>query len=232
MTYYFEAYACAIQEQELGTKDLISQRNKKVGVHADNHCRLCRIQVQDVFHIINSCSRMSLHYYLPLRHDTIAKSVYEQHHLKLALGCKVEYPADEFIHSKGNIEYWWNLSIKTAIKTKNNKPNLIIWNNEVKTCQVVEFSCPADINVFKKVSEKETMYGPLIRSMQLLYLDYKFEFIPIIVGALGSITTSLLQTVLQIDIALRVTMLVRKEKKTTSQINFLVVTIKQIKLLL
>ena len=59
-------------------------------------------------------------------HDAIAKYVYEQHRMKLVPGCKVEYPADEFIHSEGNIEYWWNLSVKTAMKTKNNKPDLII----------------------------------------------------------------------------------------------------------
>ena len=58
---------------------------------------------------------------------------------------------------------------------------------------MVEFNCPADINVSKKVSEKENIYGPLIRSMQLLYPDYKFEFIQIIVGALDSIPTCLLQ---------------------------------------
>ena len=174
MTSHFEAYACAIQEQEIGTKDLISRRNKKVGLRTDNRCRLCQNQVEDVFHIISSCSRMSSRYYLPLRHDAIAKYVYEQHRNKLAPGCKVEYPADEFIHCEGNIEYWWNLSIKTAIKTKNSKPDLIIWNNEVKTCQVVEFSCPTDINFSKKlISEKENIYGPLIHSMQLLYPDYK-----------------------------------------------------------
>ena len=66
-----------------------------------------------------------------------------------------EYPADGFIHCEGNIEYWWNLSIKTAIKSKNNKPDLTIWNNEVKTFQ--GFSCPADINVSKKVSEKKNI---------------------------------------------------------------------------
>ena len=193
MSSHFEAYACAIQEQEIGTKDLISRRNKKVGVHTDNRCRLCKNQVEDMFHVISSCSRMSSRYYLPLRHDAIAKYVYKQHRMKLVPGCKVEYPADEFIHSEGNIECWWNLSVKTAMKTKNNKPDLIIWNSEIKTCQVVEFSCPADVNVSKKVSEKENIYGPLIRSMQLLYPDYKFEFIPIIVGALGSIPTCLLQ---------------------------------------
>ena len=126
MTSHFEAYACAIQKQEIGTKDLISRRNKKVGVHTDNRCTLCKNQFEDVFHVISSCSKMSSRYYLPLRHDAIVKYVYEQHRMKLASGCKVEYPADKFIHSEGNIEYWWNLSIKADIKTKNNKPDLII----------------------------------------------------------------------------------------------------------
>ena len=35
--------------------------------------------------------------------------------------------------------------------------------------------------------------------MQLLYPDYKFEFIPIIVGALGSIPTCLLQGIERLD---------------------------------
>ena len=189
MTSHFEANACAIHEQENRHKRPVSRRNKKVGVHTDNRCRLCKNQVEDMFHVITSCSRTSSHYYLPLRHDAIAKYVYEQHRMKLVPGWKVEYPAGEIFHSEGNIEYWWNLSIKTAIKTKNNKPDLIIWNSEVKNCKVVEFSCPADINVSKKVSEKENIYGPLIRSMQLLYTHYKFEFIPIIVGTLRSIPT-------------------------------------------
>ena len=106
MTSYFEAYACALQEQEIVTKDLINRRNKKVGVHTNNCCRLCKNQVEDMFHVISSCSRMSSSYYLPLRHDAIAKYVYEQHRMKLVPGCKFEYPADKFINSGVNIEYW------------------------------------------------------------------------------------------------------------------------------
>ena len=69
---------------------------------------------------------MSSPYYLHLRHDAIAKYVYEQHRMELVPRCKVEYTAGKFIHSEGNnIESWWNLSIKAATKTKNNKPDLI-----------------------------------------------------------------------------------------------------------
>ena len=79
------------------------------------------------------------------------------------------------------------------MKTKNNKRDLIIWNSEVKHCQEVEFNFPADVKFLKKVSEKENIYGPLIHSMHLLYPDYKFESITIIVGTLYSIPTCLLQ---------------------------------------
>ena len=133
-------------------------------------------------------------------------------YLKVVPGFKVECPSDEFIHFEGNIEYWWNLSIKTAIKTKNNKPNLIIWNSEAKTCQMVEFNCPADANVFNKVSENYNIHGPLIHIVQLLYPDYKFEFIPIIVGALGLVPTCLLQDIESLDF---------KKKKSNRIINVL-----------
>ena len=44
----------------------------------------------------------------------------------------------------------------------------------------------------KAKKRKVNIYGLLIRSIQLLYPDYKFEFIPIIIGAFGSISTCLL----------------------------------------
>ena len=88
----------------------------------------------------------------------MAVYVYEQYCMKLVPRCKVEWPSDKYIHSEGNIEYWWNLSIKTSIKARNNKPDLIIWNSEVKAWQVIEFSCPADLLLLGK--GKENIYGP------------------------------------------------------------------------
>ena len=49
ITSHFEAYACTIQEQEIGTKGLISRCNKKVGLHTNNSCRLCKNQVEECF---------------------------------------------------------------------------------------------------------------------------------------------------------------------------------------
>ena len=90
-----------------------------------------------------------------------------------------------------NKEYWWNIPIKTAIRCKHNRPDIVLWDREQKSCTVVEVSCPADVNVSSKVVEKENIYGELMRNLQLLYPDYKFSFVPIIIGALGYVTTDL-----------------------------------------
>ena len=85
------------------------------------------------------------------------------------------------------MEYWWNISIKTATKIPHNKPDLILWDRDEKICQIIEFSYPADINVSNKIEEKVATYGPLIRNLQIMYKDYRFKMLPVVVGALGTI---------------------------------------------
>ena len=77
ITSHFEGYAFAIKEQEINTTDLQYRRDKKSGKQptSNNRCRLCKYQVEDVSHIISSCSKMSVRYYLPMRHDVIGKAV-------------------------------------------------------------------------------------------------------------------------------------------------------------
>ena len=75
---HFQAYTCAIHEQEIGTKDLIYRRELKNNQQPtnDQKCRLCKVHVEDVTHIISSCSKMFSRCCLPLRHDAIAKYFY------------------------------------------------------------------------------------------------------------------------------------------------------------
>ena len=90
------------------------------------------------------------------------QNVYETSRKKENSESKIDYNGDEFISVENNIKYWWNLSVKTLAKIRHNKPDLIMWNTKDKLCNVVEFSCLADINVSKKVQEKEDNYGLLL----------------------------------------------------------------------
>ena len=95
-------------------------------------------------------------------------------------------------------EYWWKISVKTITKIQHNKPDVVIWNHNEKLCSIIEFSCPADINISKKINEKMNSYGPLLRNLQILYPEYKFEMIPIVVGALGYVLNCLTQYLSQL----------------------------------
>ena len=129
---------------------------------------------------------MSARYYLPLRHGALAKYVLkliiEKNHPNMKYR---ESNEPEYIRKIDNMEYWWNLPIKTITKVPYNKPDLLVWDRTNKICTVVEFSCPSDINIGTKVEEKNNHYAPLIRNMQIMYPEYRFNMVPIIIGALG-----------------------------------------------
>ena len=54
---------------------------------------------------------MSVRYYLPLRHDVIAKIVYNALIKENPSYQKCSLESPEYIHKEGNLEYWWNISI-------------------------------------------------------------------------------------------------------------------------
>ena len=70
-----------IQGQELPTKYLKNKRARESGKFPDcnNKCRLCTTNLEDISHIISDCPHMSARYYLPPRHDEVAKTVLKPH---------------------------------------------------------------------------------------------------------------------------------------------------------
>ena len=71
-----------------------------------------------------------------------------------------------------------------------NKSDLLLWDCDEKICQVIKFSCPADISVSRKVEYEVAAYAPLIRNLQIMYKDYYFKMLPVVVGTLGTITNA------------------------------------------
>ena len=70
---------------------------------------------------------MSTRYYLPLRHDALAKYILKafitMNHPHERYRDLNEY---EFVKKIGDKEKWWNISITTATKISHNKPDLVI----------------------------------------------------------------------------------------------------------
>jgi hypothetical protein len=55
----------------------------------------------------------------------------------------------------------WNQQVQTDRTIPNNKPDIIIRNNEEQTCMLIHVAIPGDRNVIKKETEKILKYKTL-----------------------------------------------------------------------
>ena len=106
MTSQFEGYLAPIHDQEIPTKYVINKWQKEAGKETtcNTKCRLCKHGTEDVNHIISPCPEVSVRYYLPVRHDIVAKAVLN------ALALKID-PTDKFSFSISKI-------LNTSTKSK------------------------------------------------------------------------------------------------------------------
>jgi hypothetical protein len=71
----------------------------------------------------------------------------------------------------------------------NNKPDIIICDNEKRTCMFIDVTISGDRNVIKKEAEKILKYKDLTTEIQRMW-NVKTNVIPVIIGATGTISKS------------------------------------------
>ena len=54
----------------------------------------------------------------------------------------------------GEVTILWNQQVQTARTIPNNKPDIIIQEDEKRTCILIDVTIPGDRNVIKKEAEK------------------------------------------------------------------------------
>ena len=86
-------YLSTIRDQESPTKYLRYKWARKTP-DCNNKCRLCTTNIENISHVIARCCNMSTRYYLPLRHDEVAKTLLNSH-------LKKSYPSKNI-----TLSYW------------------------------------------------------------------------------------------------------------------------------
>ena len=61
----------------------------------------------------------------------------------------------------GNVAILWNQQVQTDRTIPNNKPDIIIRDNEKRTCMLIDVVISGDRNVIKKEAEKILKYKTL-----------------------------------------------------------------------
>ena len=143
---------------------------------------------ESIFHILNSCSHLSVSMYLPVRHNEIAKVLYYE------LLSEVGYPQEdrktpESTFKTENIEIWWDKKISVQPPVEHNRPDIVLWDLEKKKCKIIDVFVPMDFNVTREEKEKCDKYFILASRLQRLYPQFTYEIIPI--GSTGFVSKTL-----------------------------------------
>ena len=106
----------------------------------------------------------------------------------------------------------WDFNIQTDHLIPARRPDLIIINKKEKKkekkkkkkriCKIVNFAVPADHRMNLKESEKKDKYLDLARELKKLW-NMKVTFVPIVIGALGTITKGLLKGLVDLEVSRR-----------------------------
>ena len=110
----------------------------------------------------------------------------------------------------GKVTILCNQQVQTDRTIPNNKPDIIIRDNEKGTCMLIDVIISGDRNVIKKEADKILIYKELTKEIQRMW-NVKTNVIPVIIGATGTISKSFRKYVSNIPENMRL----RNSKKQT-----------------
>jgi len=90
----------------------------------------------------------------------------------------------------GKVTILWNQQVQTDRTILNNKPDIIIGDNEKGTCLLIDVAISGDRNVIKKEAEKILKYKDLTIEIRRMW-----NVKPVIIGATGTILKSFIKYV-------------------------------------
>ncbi len=181
-----EALLCAAQEQAIRTNYVKHHIDKSI----DNPlCRMCGKKGESVQHIISECEKLAQKEY-KRRHDNVAKKIHWELCKKNALEHKerwYEHNPEGAVENE-SVKLLWDINIQCDNVIEARRPDIVIVDKKEKSCVIVDIAVPADGRVHEKEREKVEKYQDLRREIGRLWQLRKVQVVPVVVGALGSVT--------------------------------------------
>ena len=110
----------------------------------------------------------------------------EKHNLERKEKWYEHYP--EGVVEDDDVKLIWDINIQCDNVMESRRPDLILVDNKVKSCIIVDVAVPDDCRICEKEIEKIEKYQNLKRELKKLWSLKKVEVVPVVVGALGCIS--------------------------------------------
>ena len=185
-----EAFVSAAQENVLKTRCYNVTIMKQKG---DVKCRMCGSSSETVGHLVSACDKLAQRDYRR-RHDRMGLRVYWElcgkYGIRRADRWFEETPDAIRVSQDGMYEIWWDKKVITAKVLEHNRPDVVVIDREKARWTMVDFSVPFDANVVSKENEKTRKYEKLATEVSREHRVTTI-IIPIVVGALGTVSRNL-----------------------------------------
>ena len=131
----------AAQDQSLQTKYYATEILYR---ETDSKCRLCQQFDETIDHIISACPLLAKEQYIK-RHDKVCAQlhfdIYKETGVQLDNKHWYELaPKSVETSQEGTVTILWNQQVQTDRTIPNNKPDIIIHNNEKGTCMLIDIA--------------------------------------------------------------------------------------------
>ena len=154
---------------------------------------MCDSHDETVQHILCSCHKLA-QTECKKRHDVVGRVI----HLELCKEYGVECSDKWYEHSPKSIEeneevkLLWDLTIQTdrEIHHRSSRPDIVIQKKKAKETIIVDIAVPGDSNVRQKETKKYEKYQHLAKEMKRIWKS-RTKVVPVVVGALGSVSKKL-----------------------------------------
>jgi hypothetical protein len=134
----------AAQDQAISTNFF---KNKIFKAEIESKCWLCKQHEETIDHITLGCSILAKGEYL-MRHDKVCVHL----HYSICKAVAFEMTDKWYTHmpkpvyEEGDVAVLWNQAIHIGREVTANKPDVIIKNQKVKTCTLIDVAIPTDRN--------------------------------------------------------------------------------------
>ena len=89
-----------------------------------------------------------------------------------------------------DVDILFDQVVQTDLEVGANRPDLVIKDKSAKKTYLVDVSCPCDLNIHKAEATKIAKYRGLRMQLQKIW-GFECVTLAVVIGGLGSITTSL-----------------------------------------
>ena len=98
-----------------------------------------------------------------------------------------------------NVKILWYVNIQTDNEIQARRPDIVVVNKKERKCYITDVAVLGDVRIAEKEMEKIEKYDELKREVERLW-KVKAKVIPIVLGALGTVTRNLSNYIKEIGV--------------------------------